>query len=74
MNQMDKTLERAMEEIQRLKSKVSSLEEKKRQIQPKNNWKIVRKKSRIDEICADRDAAMERLSIKLFGRIYAKQK
>ena len=31
------------------------------------------KSSRLDEICKDRDAAMERLSIKLFGRIYAKQ-
>ena len=32
-----------------------------------------KKKSRIEEICAGKNAAMRKLSIKLFGRIYAEQ-
>ena len=75
MNQTAKTLERAMEEIQRLKSQVSSLEKKNPRQQPKpNNWEIKEKKSRLDKIIEGRDAAMERFSNKLFGGKNAKQK
>lgn len=63
-----------MEEIERLKSEVSKLKESKSlEVKPPIWESTSKKSSRLDEICKDRDAAMERLSIKLFGRVYAKQ-
>ena len=73
MNQTQKTLQRALKEIHKLKSEISNLKKHKAEevvpiIDSKN---LV--KSRVDEICSDREKALERLSIKLFGRVYAKQ-
>ena len=72
MSLENKVLERAMEEIERLKSKISNLENKKEHLKEKNKQEIIyRRYSKIDVICKERNAAMRRYSIKLFGRIYA---
>ena len=71
MSQTEKTLERALEEIERLKSQVSSLQTPKEQQNPKPKWSP-NKKSRLDNILKGRKEAMDKLSIKLFGRKNAK--
>ena len=65
-----------MKEIERLKSEISSLEnqiQNKPSDKEKFTWKSNNKKSRIDQICKGREEGLEKLSIQLFGRVYAKQ-
>ena len=69
-----KVLDRAMEEINRLKEEIDALK-KDEQPKEKSTWDVIPKNvSRLDSILADRDAAMERYSNKLFRRKDAKQK
>ena len=71
MTQTQKTLERAMKEIERLKSQVLNLEK-----EPKSKSKPKYKHAslRLEAILKGRKAAMDRFNKKLFGGKNAKQK
>ena len=71
MTQAQKTLERAMKEIERLKLQVLELKEKPNQEVKVQN---VAPSSRLDTILKGRKSALERFYNKLFGGKNAKQK
>ena len=71
MTQAQKTLERAMKEIERLKSQVLELKEKPSQEVRVQN---IVPSSRLDIILKGRKSALERFYNKLFGGKNAKQK
>ena len=69
----NKVLERALDEIERLKLEINKLRPKKEPVKAPS-WAQESKESRLDKILKGRDAAMERFSNKLFGGNNAKQK
>ena len=75
MNQETKTLQRALKEIENLKSEISILKKVNKPVEKKPDiWESKSGRVRsIDKLTEGRDEAMNRFSMKLFGRIYAKQ-
>ena len=68
-----KVLERALDEIERLKLEIKGMQSKEPLEKP--TWAPKKRDlSRLDKIFQERDAAMERFSKKLFGGNNAKQK
>ena len=64
-------VDRSLEEIEKLKLQIKELENERSSENKPTTWGIPTR-SRVDQICEGRDAAMKKMSIKLFGGKNAK--